>query len=472
MRMKVKKVLALGLSFLLTIGCMSGCTGDKKPHDVTTNDTKTAASKDKKTFSDLGGMSILVGDWYTEEMDGEKSDYEKAKEQYYDKIQKKYNFTIRRENAYSYEGMQAKYVNDVMANNPSCQLYYLYQEMVSAPLLKGLMKDLSKLPELDFTEEKWNPTVTDLMSIGDGIWGMSAEREPRGGIFFNKRLLKEAGIPEEEPYDLQASGQWTWEKFEEYCKRLTKDKDGDGNMDQYAMASFSKYYLPMCAACNDATFISKNKEGRYVNAIGTQNFKDAMVWGVDMIKKGYIMPKPAGASAWDWYKAAFRDGEVAMQTSEVYEITGFKEMKDDWGFVMFPYNQANKKAMNKTIPNDNIVVMPSCFDDATAEKIAFAYDMYTQPIDGYSEDEAYCEQYYDRFRDDRAVDETLMMMKEDKRKQTSYLPMITNMDLGEYCYSVYALAESPAKKIEELSSKWDKKVEKVNAEYDKFSKKH
>ena len=65
-----------------------------------------------------------------------------------------------------------------------------------------------------------------------------------------------------------------------------------------------------------------------------------------------------------------------------------------------------------------------------------------------------------------------MMMKEDKRKQTSYLPMITNMDLGEYCYSVYALAESPAKKIEELSSKWDKKVEKVNAEYDKFSKKH
>ena len=41
------------------------------------------------------------------------------------------------------------------------------------------------------------------MSIGDGIWGMSPDSEPRGGIFFNKRLFKEAGIPEDEPYDLQ-----------------------------------------------------------------------------------------------------------------------------------------------------------------------------------------------------------------------------------------------------------------------------
>lgn len=471
MRRKIRKVFAMGLSAALIVVSMTGCTSDKGEKGDAVSGAG-ATTKEKKTFRDLGGMNILIGDWYTEEFDGEKSPYQQAKDDYFKKIQEKYNFTIKRENTYSYEGMQAKYVNDVMANNPTCQLYYLYQEMVSAPLLKGLMKDLSKLPELDFSEEKWNPTVTELMSIGNGIWGMSAEREPRGGIFFNKRLLKEAGIPEEEPYDLQASGQWTWQKFEEYCKRLTKDKDGDGETDQYAMASFSKHYLPMCAAANDATFITRNKEGKYESAIGTQNFKDAMIWGVDLIKKGYVMPKPANASAWDWYKAAFRDGEVAMQTSEVYEISGFKEMKDDWGFVMFPYNQANDKAMNKTIPNDNIVVMPSCFDDATAEKIAFAYDLYTEPIEEFSEDEAYCEQYYDKFRDDRAVDETLMMMKEEKRKQTSYLPMITNMELGDYCYGVYALAVSPSKKIEELSSKWEKQVEKVNAEYDKFAREH
>lgn len=475
MKRNVKKIAAMGLSLSLIVSSMCGCTEKDKPqagNGNTVSGEASASSGEKKTFDDLGGMDILIGDWYTENVQTQKSDYEQEQEKYWEKIQKDYNFTIKRESAYAYQGMQAKFVNDVMANNPSCQLYYLYQEMVSAPLMKGLMKDLSKLPEFDFQEEKWNPTVTELMSIGDGIWGMSTEREPRGGIFFNKRLLAEAGIPEDEPYDLQKSGKWTWDKFEEYCKRLTKDSDGDGKSDQYAMASFSKHYLPMCAATNDATFIARREDGKYESAIGTQNFKDAMVWGVDLIKKGYVMPKPAGASAWDWYKAAFRDGEVAMQTSETYEITAFKDMKDDWGFVMFPYNQNNEKATNKTIPNDNIVVMPSCYDDATAEKIAFAYDLYTEPIEGYSQDEAYCEKYYNKFRDDRAVDETLMMMKEDKHKQVSYSPMITNMDLGEYCYSVYALAETPAKKIEQLSGKWEKKVEKVNAEYEKFAKKN
>lgn len=94
--------------------------------------------------------------------------------------------------------------------------------------MKGLMYDLKTLPEFDFTEEKWNQTVVELMSIGNGIWGMSPENEPRGGVFFNKRMLKEAGISDEEPYDLQRDGKWTWSKFEEYCKKLTVDADGDG----------------------------------------------------------------------------------------------------------------------------------------------------------------------------------------------------------------------------------------------------
>lgn len=227
----------------------------------------------------------------------------------------------------------------------------------------------------------------------------------------------------------------------------------------------------MCAANNNATFISRGEDGKYVNAITTDEFKKAMNWGVDLIQKGYVMPKPEGA-AWDWYKAAFRDGECAMQTAEVYEISAFSDMEDDWGFVMFPYNQDNPDATNKTTPNDNIVVMPSCFDDETAEKIAFAYDLYTEPTPNYTLEDTYKEKYYDQFRDDRAVNETLMMMQEDEHKQTSYLPMVSDIDYGDFCYGVYALAATPAKKIEELSSKWDSKIADVNDRYEKFAKEH
>lgn len=45
--------------------------------------------------------------------------------------------------------------------------------------------------------------------------------EPRKGVFFNKRLLNDAGVDPEEIYDLQAKGEWTWEAFEALCEKLT-----------------------------------------------------------------------------------------------------------------------------------------------------------------------------------------------------------------------------------------------------------
>ena len=474
MKANTKKLLAMGLSVVLAVGCLTGCGGDSKSSSTSGDTAKTGdeggSSSSKKTFDDLGGMSIKIGDWYTSEDAGE-TDYAKATEDYRKEIMEKYNFKINRESAYSYTDQQETYVNGVMSNSPSCQLFYLYQEMVSAPLMKGLMYDLKTLPEFDFTEEKWNQTVVELMSIGNGIWGMSPENEPRGGVFFNKRMLKEAGISDEEPYDLQRDGKWTWSKFEEYCKKLTVDADGDGKTDQYALASFSKYYLPMCAANNNATFVSRDKDGSYQNATGSKEFLEAMNWGMSLMDKGYIMPKPDGA-AWDWYKAAFRDGEVAMQTAEVYEISAFASMEDDWGFVMFPYNEKNKGATNKTTPNDNIVVMPSCFSAEEAEKIAIAYDLYTEATPGYDLDDAWKQTYYDQFRDDRAVDETLTMMHEQEHIQTSYLPLINDLDYGDFCYAVYAGATTPAKKIEAISSKWDSKICDMNKKYANFAASH
>lgn len=469
MKARMKKVLAMGLCVVLAVGTLTGC-GEGDTPDSGTGPAAKGSETSKKTFDSLDGLKVRIGDWYTAEDDEAKTEYARKTQQYRKKIQNDYKFEISRSSVASFAGMQEDYTNQVMANNPKCELYYLYQEMVNAPLMSGLMKDLSKLEEFNFEEEKWNPTVTELMSIGSGIWGMNIEDEPRGGIFFNKRLLKEAGIDPEEPYNLQKEGKWTWEVFEDYCKKLTKDTDGDGQTDQYAMASFNKYYLPMCAANNNATFVSR-KDGKYENAIKTQEFKDAMNWGVNLISKGYIMPTPKGAG-WDYYKAAFRDAECAMQTSEVYEISAFANMDDEWGFVMFPYNQDNPDAKNTAIPNDNIVVMPSCFDDEKAEKIAFAYDLYTETTPGYTKEDAVRERYLDQFKDDRSVNETLSMMSDPDHKMTSYVPMVNGIETGDFCYGVYALAVTPAKKIEELSSKWDTKIAEANDAYEKFASSH
>lgn len=515
MKTNLQKLIAMGLCLNLAVMTLVGCKEEqagKGIHDVgsatgsavTEGSSRTGSAlkgnsavsesssqedpagikkkypTKKKTFHNLDGMDIKIGDWYTDgESLAERTDtFGKKQNKYWKSIQDQYHFTITRNAFYSYSDATQDYVNGVMANNPKCDLYYLYPEFVSEPLLKGLMYDLSTLPEFDFSEEKWNPTVCELMSIGDGIWGMSPDNEPRGGIFYNKRMFKEAGIDVDEPYELQKSNQWTWDKFEEYCKKLTKDTNGDGKTDQYAMAAFSKQFLPLCAANNNAAFVTRERNGRYINEIATNDFADSINWGIDLIKKGFIKSKPKEGT-WDWYLSAFYNSEVAMITAEVYQMSIYADMEDEWGFVMFPYNKENKEAVNKTIPNDNIVVMPGCFKKEEAEKIAFAYDLYTEPVAGYTPKDQIRNQYYPQLSDKRAAEETIPMMLDEKHKQTSYLSMISEIDDGDFCYPVYERKITPAKKIEELSTKWDKKIEKananykkVNANYEKFAREH
>ncbi|MBP3664770.1 MAG: extracellular solute-binding protein [Tyzzerella sp.] len=473
MKANMKKWIAMSLALVLALSGLTACTKDDKEVSSSatgSNAAGTGESGNKKVLDDLGGIKVKIGDWYTAEEVDTSTDYMKATVKFREENAKKYNYTLTRENAYSYADMQELYVNGTMSNSPKCDIFVLYQEKVSQPMMKGLMYDLSTVKTLDFKEKKWNTLVNDLMSVGGGQYGMSAVSEPRGGLFFNKRLFEEAGIDPEEPYDLQKSGKWTWSKLEEYCKKLTKDTDNDGKTDQYAMASFSKYYLPMCAATNNAGFIGKDEDGKYVNTMGTDEFLYAMNWGVGLLEDGYIMPKPDGA-AWDWYKAAFRDAEVAMQTAETYEVSAFKDMDDEWGFVMFPYNEKNKDAGLKTIPNDNIFVIPSCFDAEKAEKIGQVFDLYTEPTPGFEEEDAWKENYYNQFKDSRALEETLVMMHDPNNQSISYQPMISDIDYGDYCYSVYARAVTPKKKIEELSSKWDAKIADMNKKYASFTAK-
>lgn len=471
MRKNMKKWIAMSLALVMAVGCLTACGKESSKSD----DSKNASSKGgseagtKKVLDDLGGIKVKIGDWYYTEEKAE-TEYAKKTEQYRKDIQKKYNFEMTRKNSYAYADMQEQYVQGVMSNNPACSIYYLYQEKVSQPLMRGLMKNLKTVKTLDLTEEKWNPLVNELMNIGGGQYGMTVEQEPRGGLFYNKRLFKDAGIDPELPYELQASGEWTWAKFEELCKKLTKDTNNDGKTDQYALASFSKEFLPIVAATNNAGFIGRNEDGTYKNITGTNEFMDAMKWGVGLLEKGYIMPKPEGAN-WDWFIAAFRDCDVAMQCAETYKTSSFDDMEDEFGFVMFPKNQKNKDAEMKTIPNDNVVVIPSCFDDATAEKIGQVFDLYTEPTPGYTQDDEWRETYSKKFKDVRAVDETLTMMREEKYKSISYLPLISDIDYGDFCYSVYARSATPQKKLDELTPKWNSKIDDMNKKYASFKAK-
>ena len=471
MRKSTKQTIAKVAALVLAASALTACdTAGGTGTETTTAPADTTAATEATTTEattteapiptrDLGGIDIVVGNWWEGEPAEPVTKLEQDTQAYRDMIQEQNNFTISVQNLTGWGSYMEFYVTNTMAGDTPADVYIMDQQFVSQPLANNLMYDLATIESFDFSKPKWNEGIKQLMTKGDHIYGMSPDRsEPRGGIFFNKRLLEEAGIDPEEPYDLQASGEWTWDKFEEYCAKLTYDKNNDGVMDSYALSSFSVDYFKLCAASNGAEFIGM-ENGKYVNKTSDPAFLEAMQYGVNLIEKGYEMPQPPDSN-WDYFIAAFHDAKVAMTAAEQHKVSNWADMEDDWGFVMFP---AGPKGDMVTVFADNINVMPSCLDAETADKIAFGYDLYSNPTPGYEEDDDWMTTYYTRFRDERAVDETLTLMYEEGHNTLYYLPLVYGTSYGDIAYDLYALGATPAEKIEAVAGTWESLLNDANA---------
>jgi ABC-type glycerol-3-phosphate transport system substrate-binding protein len=476
MKKSIKKLLSVLLILTFGVSMLTAC-GSNKTDDVSNNVTESPADTTAPTTAptaaptvteepvvDLGGLEITIGDWWSPETPAEPTNQQEEDTlAYRTMIQEKYNFTMKQANIGEWGSYQELYTTSVMSGEPAAQIFLLDQRWLAQPLANGLFYDLSTLDCLDFSESKWNQSVINEMTAGNSIYGMAVGKpDPRGGVFWNKRLFQEAGLDPDLPYDLQKNNEWTWKKYEEICKTLTRDTNNDGTVDTYAMANFSADIFSSVLAGNDARYIGRDANGKFYNGALEPQFLEAVQWVIGLKTLGYEMPQPEGAN-WDWFISAFHDAKVAMTFAEQYKVGNWADMTDDWGFVLPPKPTADKP--NSVYYFDNVVVIPSCYDAETAEKIAYAYNLWTNPTPGYEDQtDAWKDVYYPRFRDARAVDETLTMMYDPSTVINSdSIQLVYGTDRGpDFEWDVYGLSKTPAEKLDELTGKWQSLIDDAN----------
>lgn len=470
MKSKLRKLWGLLLICAMLISSLAACGSkdeavdtDPKPTEpavVDEDDDEAPEPSPTEVPKDLKGTTIVIADWWTTDPNPEpKNKREEDTLRYREEFMEKYNFTITRQNLGTFNEYQEIVVTSIMAGDPAADIFVLHAEHVAAPLQQGLLYPLETLENFDFTEEKWNQQVKEMMTMDGHVYGMATGRmEPRLGVFWNKRLFEEAGIDPDYPYDLQASGEWTWEALEYLADKNTRDIDNDGIPDVYGIASFSKDFFRGCVFSNGAKFIGY-ENGKFYNATGEQNFLRALEWGWSLYEKGYHMPQPEGSN-WDWFIQPFIEGKVAMQCAEQYKVNTWKDMEDDWGFVIFPKGPEGEMM---TAFTENTVVMPVNLDKERAEDVAFAYNLYTETTPGY-EDEDWKTQFYPFFRDARAVEETLPLFYEPEHGIISLLAMIPGIDYGDVTYGLDAGARSPKETVEHVQALWQAHIDAVNGE--------
>lgn len=425
---------------------------------------------------DLGGATVYIYSWFGE---GESdTPYWDARKKYREWAQKEYNFTMVWTNEGSWDSFNdlADLASGIKDTEGQLRMYMLpaNRPEVMTAMKSNLMWNLSSLGVFDFNSGWYKVNrVSDLYQINGDVYACSAlPPEPRTGMFFNATLLEQlTGITADDLYDLQAKGEWTWEKFEEICELIYEkgDIDGDRVQDVYAIAANTEVLTNALVRSNASTFFKLNSEGKFEYMVDSPATQEALEFNRTIRNAKYYYNRPKG-TAQDYYYAAFDEqGKFVFLPDQAYLFNDGQRLKvneqpnaGEYGFLMFPIGpSAGGKYVNTY--EDNIMVIPKCYNEAEAKTIAAAYDIYmADVVPGFVGYNFRVDDYEAGVHDYRALDETLIrMMSEGTNIDASALLGI-NPVVGENNSEIWDPSKSVSKVTAAYESLWKSAIEEYN----------
>ena len=439
---------------------------------------------------DLGGIEVDIVNWWAADTPADPvNDYEEAMWDYREWCMDTYNFTVKETKNFSGNeltwGDCIQQFSDYVTTDGDDGYYVFTGRMCAAAttaVQQGLMYDLATLDCLDFKNEGvfTRNQVDEFFAKGSSIYTMYATGngypEPREGIYFNKRVLEDAGIDPESIYDMQANGTWTWDAWKDLCEKVQRDTDNDGTPDVFGFTGNYDDSVEEFVLSNGGSFVKNEASGLRV-AFDDADTAEALNFFQEMVSTyDAHLYYPADA-AWDFYKTDWLTGNTAFYIGQVWEkdnVRGIgddgRSMEDEVGFVSFPVGPSAGSNFT-SYAQDNLYYIPACYDADKAWKCAFAYLCFYQDTPGYedfiSSLDGIKASYYANFDDTRAVDESIVRII----KTGGYEPAesVANVDIGpQFRHHVGVdvangtiLDMSAA--IEEAATQWNTFVAEANA---------
>ena len=233
---------------------------------------------------DFGGAEIFVYDYWTASADRKEdpNEEEQAQYDYRDWIMETYNCKITQIQKGDWETNVQELTNFTTAPDGTLCLYILPPDFVGTPMANDLFAAW-ETDLIDLTADKWNDSTINFMTKGGKVYGVATgNSEPRQCLYFNKRVLEEAGIDWETIYDMQAEGTWTWEAFEGMLAQINKDTDNDGVLDIYGMTGNNSDLYMMGVVSNGGEFFRFNDAGELEIAVNSDEALEGLAWTKDI----------------------------------------------------------------------------------------------------------------------------------------------------------------------------------------------
>ena len=359
---------------------------------------------------DLGGATIYILDYWSGDgaRAAEPTEEQQAQYDYRDWIMATYNCTIIQKQGGDWGTCAEEMINFVSAPDGSLRAYIIEPGKVGSLVSNGVAAPIT----YDISGEKWNAANIGMWTMAGVPYGFSTgSHEPRQCLYFNKRVLEEAGIDWNTIYDMQAEGTWTWDVFEGMLKQIQKDVDNDGIIDIWGMTGDNNDLFNMAVATNGGTYFDFDADGNLQPTMGSEATLQGLNWG-RYIWQTYFYQQPEGGN-WDYYKEAWKTGFYGFYMYQTYggfnDNSEMADMEDEWGCVAFPVPNAGDKYV--TGVSENTYLIPNVYTEEQVNNIMFIIDLWTNPTPGYDDEDAWIGNKYN-YTDDRAVDETYAMLRQ------------------------------------------------------------
>lgn len=127
----------------------------------------------------------------------------------------------------------SEWLSEQLISGQGPDLFFILQEDFHGFAEIGALKDLTSLiqKDADFKEERFYTSAFEYGKYNGVSYSLPFECAPKL-MFVNKTILNKEGldIPKED---------WTWEEFYDICKKVTKDTDENGIIDQFGVLDYT-----------------------------------------------------------------------------------------------------------------------------------------------------------------------------------------------------------------------------------------
>ncbi|MGC8970678.1 MAG: ABC transporter substrate-binding protein [bacterium] len=165
-------------------------------------------------------------------------------------------------------------------------------------------------------------------------------------VFYNATLFDNAGI--KYPTTSWTDKTWTWDKMVEIAKKLTKDINGDGRIDQYGLLD-TRDLFEIAWAWGGDMFDADVYKGYPPKRLALDKVKNynallkALQERADLLYKHKVSPTPATLQVIEQMGPPLKTGKVGMVISGDWSIWGAMPKNYKWGIAAVPYSVPNVK---------------------------------------------------------------------------------------------------------------------------------